>query len=135
MLKRKSADNFKVAQWAINKPFFDVAMSRMYYAVFEIVKYYLFKDRTFFNNLGIKEYELRHINMPTFLNQYLSYKKVALNRINIISISKIAQMSKNRQKADYCHVGCISESLAREYINYAEDIIKFMNKIHMESKA
>lgn len=131
MLKQKSDDNLRTAEWAINSPFhlYNVAMSRMYYAVFEVIKYYLFKDKTFFNTLGIKEDEFKHSKLVDFLKRYLNYKKIIPSSADMQFLSKIGQMIGNRIKADYSPCSSISKQTAEEYIQYAKSVICFMDRI------
>ncbi len=130
ILEKKSNENLKIAKSAINKSMFNVAMSRMYYAVFEILKYYFRIDESFFKSLNIKEDGFTHHKMPKWLNQYLNYKKAKINTNDYINISKLASLRTKREIADYSFRTEIDKQTTDEYIVYAEGIINFIKKIN-----
>ncbi|MDR3244416.1 MAG: HEPN domain-containing protein [Elusimicrobiota bacterium] len=128
ILKEKSDENFAVANNAIVKKQYNSAISRIYYSVFQIIKFYIMEDNVFFNKLDDNDKKFYHSGLHALTYGYLRYKKVKITQTEMQFLSKIAKMKEFRELADYNERWRCNKDKANEYMEYAKAIRDFIEK-------
>jgi len=95
LLKEKAKENFKTAQWAERKMYYDVAVSRYYYCAFERI-IYISKKEGFYTR-PIKG-ENSHIKT---IDEFMKNINVNLSSEDKVTLLKMKKLRKIRSDADY----------------------------------
>ena len=94
-LLQKAEENFKTAEWAEKKNYFDAAVSRYYYYVFEKI-IYISKKQGFYKK-PVKNYNSHTDTIKNF-SKSLENK---LTEDEIVILSNINKLRIERKKSDY----------------------------------
>ncbi len=98
-LKTKSIQNCKVAEYAKDNSYYDVAVSRYYYALLQLINYILYNRKTEFvvsNDGGSHRFTIDEFN------KYIYRKcKKKLNDEDYPNLLVIDDLKRWRQQADY----------------------------------
>ncbi len=106
-LQKKVQMNYEIAEYAEKKQYFDVAISRYYYALYQKMLIYLAQfDRNDFNKWYKKRYKkkkeeneiINHWEKIAFFIDIFRSNNPSVDRIKIANIQKLR---KKRNEADY----------------------------------
>ncbi|OOP74154.1 HEPN domain-containing protein [Clostridium beijerinckii] len=98
-LKIKSEQNYKIAEIAREKEYYDVAVSRYYYSLFQLVDYILYSKKDDFDP---SHSENSHVVTITEFNKFVCRKlKKKLQDEEITDLLVLADMKRWRKQADY----------------------------------
>lgn len=95
MLTEKSDMNYKTGEWAENKSFFDIAISRYYYSIYQKIIYILKKNNKYINP---PKGENSHIFT---INLFIDHINNKLDDEDMSWINEISKIREHRNLADY----------------------------------
>ena len=126
-LLKKSEQNLEISEIAMEKEYYDVAMSRLYYSCFQRVLYFFEKKELSIGNEE-KVQEGSHNATIKLIKNYvkLFYKKY------VVIIAQLEDLKKYRKIADYDN-RIIKKSEYKEIKENGLDIINILDKILKES--
>ncbi|WP_217303339.1 HEPN domain-containing protein [Clostridium sp. 001] len=94
-LLQKSEDNFKTASWAESNNFYDAAVSRYYYSLYEKI-IYISKKKGFYT-----EPPKGQDSHVFIINQFTNNLSSTLPSQDTAKLSSMFRLKKSRAKADY----------------------------------
>ena len=98
VLKLKSEQNYKIAEIARENEYYDVAVSRYYYSLFQIVDYILFNKK---NNFNPPKADSHRFTIDEFNKLIYRKFKNKLQDDEITDLLVLDDMKRWRQQADY----------------------------------
>lgn len=122
MLLQKANENYKTAEWAEKKNYFDTAVSRYYYCAYEKVIYISVKKGFYVRPVSSEE---SHTNT---INRFIKSLNDKLTSEEKIALLKMKKLRRIRNDSDYEESKMDNNSFVLGFKYYFNEINSIVNK-------
>jgi len=138
-LNIKSDENIKLAQYCIKKEkYLNAAISRIYYAVFQKIKYFLIIKNFDYTAFKIKlsrpnEKDYSHGTLQHAIIECITLNQKSINQNSLYLLNNIDYIYKKRRDADY-EEQLFEKKTAEKLFKEANVILKILDDIIIKGK-
>ena len=136
-LKQKSMQNWEIASVSISRGYYNVAVSRFYYSLYEIAKGFLIEK-----GIWRPEHDKPHENLIAAIYEYLKKRNIPCDSDTNRTLNNYNELRRQREDADYKNDVNIDkdsfDAFGKEYIKSlmsflcTHQIISATEKMQME---
>lgn len=123
-LKEKSEENYKTGEWAEKRGYYDVAVSRFYYCIYQKIIYISKKNGFYNEELSYK----KDSHMET-VNNFVSSLNNMIPSEDKISIMKIKNLRRLRNRSDYNETKIGNKDFTLKFKYDFNEINSIINKL------